>query len=415
MLWTNIDDSYDRMLYIRHSHESQEDVRWKPLLLKDSNSSVSILLNYRYKNPLFLPDGIDRNYPLQWSNPIIIGGKIYFNFDGCCYDTTLKFSSVIRSDDYSREYNINHYRFLIDKFSPVEKFNVMAIPIIFRKRQYIANRSKHRQKSYCLGNKHEILKILSKNIEAAYPINAEFKDIMSYDIDDCVNKSEVKNDKYTCSICTMIFKNPIKLKCGHIFCDSCISEVIKQTCPMCRRPFIMDDLSIDKISFHTLNTVIVNCKRCLNKHSINDQCFDRDPFVVCKRCTHRMPISYCRLHFVSCLMKRCEKCSLLLIIEDFLDHQLKCGKKICIHCKSYVRQLDYDNHLKSHEIVLKDFDTLLSKSKNCIQNKLKIERNNQKKEIKRRYKNMRLQQKYDKRCHQHKNNLICTKYYRSRT
>ena len=41
----------------------------------------------------------------------------------------------------------------------------------------------------------------------------------------------------TCSVCMDELKCPIKLSCGHVFCEACIAQWFEKedTCPLCRK------------------------------------------------------------------------------------------------------------------------------------------------------------------------------------
>ncbi|CAD8148902.1 unnamed protein product [Paramecium octaurelia] len=63
----------------------------------------------------------------------------------------------------------------------------------------------------------------------------------------------ISKDEYTCSICLGVFVDPCKLKCNHVFCHSCLLDLIdfnniKYKCPMCRVEFVNKEnpLSIDE-------------------------------------------------------------------------------------------------------------------------------------------------------------------------
>ncbi|CAD8068260.1 unnamed protein product [Paramecium sonneborni] len=53
----------------------------------------------------------------------------------------------------------------------------------------------------------------------------------------------ISKEDYLCSICLGIFIDPCRLKCQHVFCQSCLLDLIdfhniKYKCPMCRVEFI---------------------------------------------------------------------------------------------------------------------------------------------------------------------------------
>ena len=72
-----------------------------------------------------------------------------------------------------------------------------------------------------------------------------------------------KIEKYlTCPICTEIFDNPIRITCGHTFCDDCLSEWGKKSnnfCPLCRKKFLTEYSGKDLIAQSIINDAIVHC------------------------------------------------------------------------------------------------------------------------------------------------------------
>jgi len=50
-------------------------------------------------------------------------------------------------------------------------------------------------------------------------------------------QEEVLETGNQCPICQDALKSPLKLDCGHIYCDDCIGEWLERerTCPMCRK------------------------------------------------------------------------------------------------------------------------------------------------------------------------------------
>ncbi|XP_064414844.1 E3 ubiquitin-protein ligase TRIM35-like [Latimeria chalumnae] len=63
-------------------------------------------------------------------------------------------------------------------------------------------------------------------------------------------------DEMTCSVCQELFKDPVTLRCGHNFCQECVSEYWKektsQSCPICRADSAISDL----ITNHTLRNIV---------------------------------------------------------------------------------------------------------------------------------------------------------------
>ena len=59
------------------------------------------------------------------------------------------------------------------------------------------------------------------------------------------------NQEYSCPVCLGIYFQPVSLqKCHHVFCASCIDDMVGQMnlkkCPLCRVPFQPDDVVEEK-------------------------------------------------------------------------------------------------------------------------------------------------------------------------
>ena len=69
------------------------------------------------------------------------------------------------------------------------------------------------------------------------------------------------SEHLVCPICQEIFNYPIALLCGHVFCDGCIREWLKQqrNCPECRQSADMRNSHKDLIAHKFLDSVPVYC------------------------------------------------------------------------------------------------------------------------------------------------------------
>ena len=88
-----------------------------------------------------------------------------------------------------------------------------------------------------------------------------------------VNLNGVSRFLY-CSICNDIFDYPVRLRCGHTFCQLCIMRWAQQKsdCPLCRKNFYMKDIQIDLIAMNMVNELEVYCtnKGCPNQCKLSE-------------------------------------------------------------------------------------------------------------------------------------------------
>ena len=77
---------------------------------------------------------------------------------------------------------------------------------------------------------------------------------MGFDIQRFV---DVVDDEYFCSICLMVFENPVHGPCGHTFCSACIENWIPlnvNACPLDKKPLYKKDLTQVSLPFRNLLT-----------------------------------------------------------------------------------------------------------------------------------------------------------------
>ena len=75
-----------------------------------------------------------------------------------------------------------------------------------------------------------------------------------------VNLEDVSSYLY-CIICGEIFKDPVRLHCGHTYCKECITDWSKKNsiCPLCRMTFNIDYIQRDLIGYNMVNELLVYC------------------------------------------------------------------------------------------------------------------------------------------------------------
>ena len=68
-----------------------------------------------------------------------------------------------------------------------------------------------------------------------------------------------------CSVCQDVFNDPVRSKCLHTFCRSCIEEWCRNhrgsaSCPVCRKPINASrDLGKDLLAFQIINDLEIYC------------------------------------------------------------------------------------------------------------------------------------------------------------
>ena len=87
-----------------------------------------------------------------------------------------------------------------------------------------------------------------------------------------VNLEDVSSYLY-CIICGEIFKEPVRLYCGHTFCKECINDWSKKNsiCPLCRLNFNIDCIQRDLIGYNMVNELLVYC--------VNNGCCWKDKLI----------------------------------------------------------------------------------------------------------------------------------------
>ena len=105
-----------------------------------------------------------------------------------------------------------------------------------------------------------------------------------YDIENCTNLDN-EHMELECPVCFNIFNDPLKLNCGHRFCNECINRIDNLLCPLCRTPFgktnsitfsenkrVIDNSKIKKDNEleKYINHLIFRCNECNESHKNND-------------------------------------------------------------------------------------------------------------------------------------------------
>ncbi|XP_043944828.1 RING finger protein 151 [Protopterus annectens] len=140
---------------------------------------------------------------------------------------------------------------------------------------------------------------------------------------------------FICSVCHGVFKYPVRMYCGHVFCKKCILQWLRghDTCPCCRN-VVSGRLMI---AMHRLNRIICRLKiKCRNEvHG----------------CRVTFPLSKAEEHNVSCeyemIMCPNEDCMAEVLRKDMTHHVEICPywKEPCsMGCGTVLTIYNRDEH-----------------------------------------------------------------------
>ena len=78
-----------------------------------------------------------------------------------------------------------------------------------------------------------------------------------------VHPTQISRHLYCC-VCAEVFNDPVRSKCLHTFCRSCIESWCANrrgaaSCPVCRKPIVQRDLGKDLLAFQIINDLEIYC------------------------------------------------------------------------------------------------------------------------------------------------------------
>lgn len=115
----------------------------------------------------------------------------------------------------------------------------------------------------------------------------------------------------TCSVCFELYKDPIRLSCYHVFCRSCISDVLTSAqersprCPECQEPIAETSIRNFRTDFK-INSMV--------------------------QATKDGPSCKCCRHYEHAAEAICKNCRVCVCVEALQDHG---GHNLC-DVKSYI-------------------------------------------------------------------------------
>ncbi|XP_054876154.1 E3 ubiquitin/ISG15 ligase TRIM25-like [Poeciliopsis prolifica] len=125
--------------------------------------------------------------------------------------------------------------------------------------------------------------------------------------------NHMDSEKFSCSVCLDLLKDPVTIPCGHSFCMNCIKDhwdgqdqVKIPSCPQCRKGFIPRPILVKNI---VLSELAEDLKKTGLHAAPADHCYAGPEDVACDVCTGRnikavksclvCMISYCENHLKS--------------------------------------------------------------------------------------------------------------------
>ncbi|KAI7792864.1 tripartite motif-containing protein 16-like [Triplophysa rosa] len=102
-------------------------------------------------------------------------------------------------------------------------------------------------------------------------------------------EGNIPQDKFSCSVCLDLLKDPVTIPCGHSYCMSCITNYWNQddqrrnySCPQCRQTFTSRPALNKNVMFAEM---VEELKTRLQ--TVSDQCYAGPEDVKCDVCTER--------------------------------------------------------------------------------------------------------------------------------
>ncbi|XP_064162881.1 TNF receptor-associated factor 3 isoform X2 [Anguilla rostrata] len=142
--------------------------------------------------------------------------------------------------------------------------------------------------------------------------------------------------KYCCQACRLVLCNPRQTECGHRFCETCISELLRASHPVC--PADMEPLFEDKI-FRDV---------CCHREIMGLKVYCRSEKNGCREqmCLHQVMdhLTVCPYFEVPCPLGKCKERMMRKDMPDHLNWKCRHREATCEFCKHKMAQTELQKH-----------------------------------------------------------------------
>ncbi|XP_062519287.1 TNF receptor-associated factor 6-like [Corticium candelabrum] len=145
---------------------------------------------------------------------------------------------------------------------------------------------------------------------------------------------EPLDEKFTCPICHLAFREPTLTRCGHHFCSSCLTQCLQQSasCPVCRMPLEESNTFPNNALKREILDLKIKCclheKGCAWTGELRDgEMHDRE----------------CQYVDVTCV-NGCEQLVMQINMNNHVANE--CPQRLisCKHCNIIVKQVEMEDH-----------------------------------------------------------------------
>ena len=147
---------------------------------------------------------------------------------------------------------------------------------------------------------------------------------------------EPLNERFTCPICHLAFREPVLTRCGHHFCSSCLTPCLQQSasCPVCRAELEASNTFPNNALKREILDLKIKC--CLNE----------------KGCAWTGELRNCEMHDRDCqyvdvvCVNGCKQLLMRGDMEDHTAHHCPQGMTPCKHCNLKIKRVKLEVHYR---------------------------------------------------------------------